>query len=133
MKIWYGFGSEHSMNLVMIGRFRTVEEAKNAEDIFEKLKEQLARDQDLSLDNSKSRYSEGMLDLLGKSKLYSLDPGELEQLWQDVSIKRKDEKLHLWTDELEVLVFVKALLELGAHVEVFSAHTHSQSGDDVPH
>ena len=28
MKIWNGYGSEHSMNLVMIGRFKTVGEAE---------------------------------------------------------------------------------------------------------
>lgn len=37
MKIWQGFGSEHSMNLVMIGHFedaRSARGAKEAIDLF---------------------------------------------------------------------------------------------------
>ena len=28
MKLWYGYGSEHSNNLVMIGQFKSVEDAE---------------------------------------------------------------------------------------------------------
>ena len=37
MRIWYGFGSEHSANLMMIGRFKTSEDAKEAILVLERL------------------------------------------------------------------------------------------------
>lgn len=37
MRIWNGYGSEHSMRLVLIGRFQTVIDAKAAEERMEAL------------------------------------------------------------------------------------------------
>jgi hypothetical protein len=37
MRIWNGYGSEHSMYLVLIGRFQTVTGAKAAEERMEAL------------------------------------------------------------------------------------------------
>jgi len=43
MKIWRGYGSEHSSNLVMIGRFKTVGDAEAAKRIIDRLAEQITR------------------------------------------------------------------------------------------
>jgi hypothetical protein len=39
MKIWWGYGSEHSMNLVMIGKFASVGEAEAAKQLIDRLAE----------------------------------------------------------------------------------------------
>ena len=37
MKLWYGYGSEHSMNLVMIGRFKDAVAAAQAKRVIDAL------------------------------------------------------------------------------------------------
>jgi len=46
MKIWPGFGSEHSANLVMIGRFENAKEASDTKDVIDKLRNQVLSDLD---------------------------------------------------------------------------------------
>ena len=41
MKIWNAFGTEHSMNLVMIGRFKEVRNAEEAKRLIDRLTEQV--------------------------------------------------------------------------------------------
>jgi hypothetical protein len=41
MRIWYGYGSEHSMNLVMIGRFKSAVDAEKTKEIIDQLTEKL--------------------------------------------------------------------------------------------
>lgn len=42
MKIWHGYGSEHSMNLVMIGHFKSTEDSKKTYRLIEQLTEGLS-------------------------------------------------------------------------------------------
>ena len=44
MKIWNGYGSEHSMNLVLIGRFKRAQDAEKVEKDIEKLSVQASKD-----------------------------------------------------------------------------------------
>ena len=37
MKFWYGYGSEHSANIVMIGEFKTIEGADKVNEIITKI------------------------------------------------------------------------------------------------
>lgn len=37
MKVWNGYGSEHSMNLVMVGQFKTIEDAEKTKELIESL------------------------------------------------------------------------------------------------
>ena len=46
MKIWNGCGSEHSMNLVMIGRFKDAGDAASAKEVIDRLIEQVSADVD---------------------------------------------------------------------------------------
>ena len=41
MKIWHGYGSEHSMNLVMIGHFKSSEDAEKTQKLIDQLSEGL--------------------------------------------------------------------------------------------
>lgn len=119
------------MNLVMIGHFRDITGAARANEIIAKLTQQVTQDLDqgrMELGGLTDRYSDEMLDLLGKLNVHSIEPSELEQLAYDASVKVEKEKLILTTDEVSVSAFMKVMLDVGARVEVYSAHEHRGTG-----
>lgn len=131
MKIWHEHGSEHSANLVMIGRFEDATEATKAKEIIDALTDQVARDQDsgaLVFGSPSERYSEDMLDLLGQLNVASIGPGELEQFAYEVNIEVEGNKLVFTTDELDIASFLKILFLRGAKIELYSAHDHPGTG-----
>jgi len=130
MKLWYGFGSEHSSNLVMIGRFKTVSDANAAKEIIDLLAKQVGADEQaglIKIGEGTDRYTDEMLNLLQKVKVHSIGPAELEQFAYDVGIEVKDKEVVLTTDEIDVSAFLKVLLDKGAHVEVYSAHDYPRT------
>lgn len=128
MKIWNGYGSEHSMNLVLIGKFKKAQDAKNVEKDIKKLSEQALKDESHALvfdpDPEDLRFSDDMLSLLQSLKLHTLGPAELGQLLSDYRLEREDDRITVKTDEADVSAFVKLFIEAGAKVEVFSAHDY---------
>jgi len=127
MKIWYGFGSEHSMNLVMIGRFKDERDAAKAKQTIDLLTKQVIDDVDakqLTVDGRTEKYSDSMLALLNKAHVNSIGPSELEQFAFEVSVKLEADRIILTTDEADVSAFLKVLLDNGARVEIFSAHDY---------
>lgn len=131
MKIWFGYGSEHSMNLVMIGRFKDVSEAVKAKQKIEWLTDRVSADLDaglMKLGEESDRFTEPMLDLLMKANIASIRPAELEQFAYDVSLDLKGDQIVLTTEEIDVSAFLKVFVENGARIEVFSAHDYPGSG-----
>lgn len=127
MKIWNGYGSEHSMNLVLIGRFKRAQDAEKVEKDIEKLSAQASIDDCDAIPFAKSedqKFSDDMLSLLRSLNLYTLGPTDLGQLISDHDLKRKDDLITVTTDESEVSAFVKLFIEAGAKVEIFSAHDY---------
>jgi len=127
MKIWNGYGSEHSANLVMIGHFKNAGDAAKTMEVIERLTEQVRTDEDAGLINiggGTNRYGDAMLHLLESVKVHSVGPAELEQFIYDVRIKVKDNDIVLTTEETEVSAFLKVLIDHGARVEVYSAHDY---------
>lgn len=130
MKIWYQYGSEHSANLVMIGHFRDAADATKAKQIIDALTKQVGEDQDkgeLVLGSPSRRYSNAMLDLLGKLNIASIGPQELEQFAYEVNVTVEGNDLVLTTEEYDVSAFLKVMLLNGARIEVFSAHDYPDS------
>lgn len=130
MKVWSVFGSEHSANLVMIGRFKEVGGATKAKEIIDSLIEQVRTDQEaglIKIGELADRYSDGMSKLLRKVEVYGIGPSEMEQFAFDVRIKAKNNEIILTTDEMDVSAFLKVLLDKGARVEVYSAHEYSDT------
>lgn len=126
MKIWYQHGSEHSANLVMIGRFESATEATKTKEIIDALTQQVAEDQSngtLTVGSPSERYGGMMLDLLGRLNV-SIGPQEVEQFTYEVSVKVEGNKLVLTTDEIDISAFLKVLFLKGARIEVYSAHDH---------
>lgn len=132
MKVWYGYGSEHSMNLVMIGRFKDAGDATKAKEVIERITEQVGIDIDadrIEVGEQTDRYSDDMLTLLGSDvNVHGIYPAELEQFAYDVSVEVEDDKVLVTTEEVDVSAFLKVLLEKGARVEVYSAHHHPGTG-----
>ncbi len=133
MKFWNAYASEHSMNLVMIGKFKTVHDAQAAKRLIDQLTAQVTAESGAYLPDSErheTRFSETMGQLLNESRLYSLDPTELGQFELDVEIKVQDTQVVITTDEVDVSAFLKLLLDKGARVEVYSAHDYPDAQDD---
>ena len=131
MKIWKGFGSEHSNNLVMVGTFKDVASAREAKIAIDELTNLVSIDGD---DHQEAvRYSEKALALLEKLHFHSVGPAELEQFRYDIQSSAKGERIVVTTDEIEISAFMKLFINRGARVEVYSAHDFPNlSQRDVP-
>jgi Family of unknown function (DUF6375) len=127
MKIWTGYGSEHSMNLVMIGTFKDASAAQDAKDLIDALTEHVQKERPRGEEDTSwkdRRFSEETLQLLRKANFYNVGSSELEQFMYDVRAELKQSKIVLTTDEIDVSAFLKLLLDRGARVEVYSAHEY---------
>lgn len=134
MKIWNGYGSEHSMNLVLIGRFKRAKDAEKVENDIGKLNAQATKDDSHSISFSApeyQRFSIDMLSLLSRLNLNTLGPADLGQLISEYQLRREGNCITVTTDEAEVSAFVKLFVEAGAKVEVFSAHDYSSDSADA--
>lgn len=127
MKIWHGHGTEHSANLVMIGHFQQVADAKKAESAIEEIGRYLGKT-DESYEGA-DIFSDEMRNLLTKLKVFSLHPSEIDQLIYDVKVRLDGKRIIVTTDESDVSAFLKILLDHEAKVEVYSAHTYPEPDD----
>jgi len=125
MKIWYGVGSEHSSNLVMIARFKDVKIAKKAKEILDKIMGQQAKENSPNVfDQSADRFSEDMLALLSKLHVSTIRPHELEQFAYDSSITIDGAEIVVRTEESEISAFTKVFLAMNGRMEIYSAHDY---------
>jgi hypothetical protein len=127
MKIWNSFGSEHSANLVMIGRFKDAASAEKAKEVIDKISD-FVLNSDEKFEGA-GRYSEKALELLKTVNFYSVGPAEFEQFRYEVMPKLEGDKLILRTDDIEISAVLKIMVENGARVEVYSAHTYPDIAD----
>ncbi len=128
MKIWQGYGTEHSMNLVMIGHFEEVAKAEASKADIERLAEQVRDDMNndrmrLGWDHE-PRFSDEILKLLGELKLELMGPRDVENFAYEYSLALEGSRLVVSTDEVDVAGFMKVMLYYGAKVEVYSGHHH---------
>jgi hypothetical protein len=131
MKVWSGYGSEHSQNLVMIGRFETAADAERAKMILDKLEGLVADEVEakrLEVGKGNQRFSDKVRETLRALELYSLGPAELEQFAYGVRVRREGSTVVITTDESEISAFLKILVDGKAKVEVFSAHFYPEDG-----
>ena len=127
MRIWRSHGSEHSYNLVLVGHFRQIEDATSAKRVIEQLSEQVSeeiRTGVLNYDAEDNRFSEELRKLLYAGELHSIGPSELQQFAYDVRVEVIGTNVKLTTDEIDVSAFLKVLIDLGARVEIYSAHEY---------
>lgn len=112
----------------MIGQFKNADDAEKAEQLIDKLTEEL-KDK-IIIGSSGERYSNEVVRVLRETDCYILSPSELEHFLYGDSITRwKNNKIILRTDETEVSAFFKLMIQNGAKVEVFSAHHYPDQED----
>ena len=129
MRIWRSYGSEHSMDLVLIGTFETVSGAEAAIERMEALKalaEAEWSDDDWLLPDE--RMPQTLTDELHKLNLYEMGRSDVDIYAFDHSIKRDGATVRIWTEESEIQGFLKVLIHLSARVEVFSRHQWNEDG-----
>jgi len=129
MRIWTGHGSEHSMDLVMIGHFKEEPDAERAKEIIDRLTAQVNKEVEvgnLRVGKFQERYSDEMLEVLEKLRTHDLAPDEMEQFTYDVDVKVSGKQIVLTTEESAVQAFLKVMLHQGAKVEVFSGHDYPE-------
>tara|TARA_R110002072_G_scaffold171703_7_gene325467 strand:- start:6805 stop:7185 length:381 start_codon:yes stop_codon:yes gene_type:complete len=124
MKVWRSYGSEHSMNLVMIGRFQKEADARETKDLLDKLFDKLPEMVDF--DVNRDRYSDDVLEFLNAINLFALTPTELVQFRYDISVELLSDEIRVTTDEDDVSGIIKVMLQKGAKIEVFSAHDYPE-------
>ncbi|MEW2559683.1 DUF6375 family protein [Streptomyces griseorubiginosus] len=131
MKVWYGYGTEHSMNLVMIGRFKEVSAAERAHAVIKEFTKALQAEEEagrLIIGEPDDRFSGEVLKLLSDLSIHSIGPRELEQFLYDLTMRREGDSIVVTTDETDVQALLKVLLDKGARIEVYSAHDYPGTG-----
>lgn len=131
MKVWYGYGTEHSMNLVMIGRFKDATAAERAHTVIKEFTTALQAEEKagrLTIGEPDDRFSDEVLKLLSDLNIHSIGPRELEQFLYDLTMRRDGDSIVVTTDETDVQALLKVLLDKGARIEMYSAHDHPGTG-----
>lgn len=131
MKVWYGYGTEHSMNLVMIGRFKDASAAERAHTVIKEFTTALQAEEEagrLIIGESDDRFSDEVLKLLSDLNIHSIGPRELEQFLYDLTMRREGDSIVVTTDETDVQALLKVLLDKGARIEMYSAHDYPGTG-----
>jgi len=124
MKVWNGYWSEHSMNLVMVGQFKSIESAEKAKELIDNLKDGLYDKIDVDVENRLTRFPDEVMELLRGLNFYDLRPSELEQFLYDNSVEIEGDKIIFKTEESDVSAFLKILVHKGAKVQVYTAHEY---------
>ena len=127
MKIWKGYGSEHSANLVIIGTFKTIEDASEVKGIIEELTAVVRDDEKNGLikaGESYNRLSESISNFVLKSNFGRFDYSDPAQLLLDYKLTQDSEKIIINTEEQSIQIFINAMLHRGGKVEVFSNHDY---------
>lgn len=135
MKIWAGFGSEHSANLRMIGHFQSAEKAESAKRQLEELCDLVVAnyDYDRFHENPEAWYlNEPLVETLRKLGLYNFSPEDIESLSSEHTVRRVDNELRISTDESTVSGFLRFMIDGPARVEVYSAHHYPDEGPPRP-
>ncbi len=131
MKIWNGYASEHSSNLVMIGHFKEVRDAAEAKRLLNKLEDIVQNSPDNYVYDpapKDRRFTKEMMDLVAEERFWLTSPADLGQLLLDVTVRQDGNKITVTTDEIDVSIFLKVMIRHGARVEVYSGHDYSNIG-----
>lgn len=130
MKVWHSYGSEHSAALVMIGRFKSEQDANIFLAELGKLQETITA---VMPDyEEQGRFQKEIMDSLYHGKIqfcYDMSPKDLDDFLLDYSID-KDEKdgsvVRMTTDDVGWAGLIKMMINAGARVEIFSEHNEKK-------
>lgn len=129
MRIWNGYGSEHSTDLVLVGTFETVSGAEAAADAMKALKALAeAGWSDDDWGRRDERMPPALATELAELSLYDMGRPDVDIYAFDHSVERTESVLRVRTEESDVQGFLKVLIGFGARVEVFSRHNWNDDG-----
>lgn len=126
MKIWNGYGSEHSMNLVMIGVFKDALSADTAELLIKRITAKVRDSSIGSTVEKKNKYTSELFELMEQENIYYISPLEFEQFLFEVKLTKDHDKLKFVTDEDDISAFIKIMLHREAKIEIYSAHDYPE-------
>jgi hypothetical protein len=129
MRIWHSYGSEHSMDLVLIGTFETVAGAQAATEQMEALTalaEAVWSDDDWR--RQADRMPGTLAEDLARLNLYEMGRADVDIYAFEHTVERDESTVRIWTDEPDFQGFLKVLIHYGARVEVFSRHQWNEDG-----
>ena len=124
MKIWQAYGSEHSANLVIVGTFKAVDDAKDAEALLKGIRDLYPEGQqpEKPVIRKKTPEEEEMLKKHHGGAVHTIDLYELTNDFYN--IVRDGDKVAVRTDAWDVGAVIKCLYQNGGRVEVHSVHDH---------
>jgi hypothetical protein len=130
MKVWFGYGSEHSANLVIIGTFDSEDKARKAESLLNEVKkiaEQDAKAGSLKADTRNTQFSKAFLDFCSAKNFHWFNANDPAQFLFENKTQVLGKQVVIETEESEFSAFLKVMLDGGAKIEVYSAHDHPGS------
>lgn len=131
MKIWQGYGSEHSYSMVLVGHFADIEKARKAESQMIKLAgaavDLASSAREPTWHEPEPRPDEAFWKFLRELGLYDVSLDEVQQFGYDHSLSRSECRIEILTDEGDVQGMVKAMIASGARVEIYSRHDWEKS------
>ena len=127
MKTWVSYGAEHSMNLVIIGRFKTVADAEEFKNEAETLISFLSKYADVLYKTD--RFDPEIRDYLFENNINYLMPQQLEQFIYSLDIEHEGRNIRIKSDD-DINGFISMMIHHGAKIEIFSAHDYLESENE---
>lgn len=132
MKLWYGYSSEHSSRIKLIGRFKTSAAGKEFEESLNQMRELVVENYDECLNNV-DKFPRHILDLLFHGAIkntQTLAAHDLLDFGNEMSVDLKDKEIVISSDECNWAGVIKMLIEAGAKIEMFSEHDYPVQDED---
>jgi hypothetical protein len=131
MKIWRGYGSEHSYRLVLIGHFQSEEAAAEVEGKIARLQEEVPGFPEADWETRTGRFSDDLLNLLEEIKAWDLNRADVQGMLYDFAVERDGAEIRITGDDGDIQGFVKLMIGRSARVEIYSAHDWTEEGEPV--
>jgi hypothetical protein len=130
VKIWTGYGSEHSYRLVLIGRFSEERDAELVKEKFDQLRDIASEEVgDLDWGDANPGFSDALYDKLSALKVTNLSRSEVEGFGYLYGLEQTGATVRLDTDDAELQGLLKLLFDHGARVEIYSSHHWTEEGE----
>lgn len=117
MKIWQGYGGEHSANLHIVGVFDSAEKASKALKVILGIKEGITLEEAEKLEQ-KHEVSDALLDVLNKLNFLQCAPYHPRQLHYEFKHNLDGNRLEIQTEELAIEAFTTPMLYFGAKISI---------------
>lgn len=131
MKLWVGYGSEHSSRLILIGHFRDAETARLTEEQIRALDELALKQPEPDWESRDEWYDEETRTALDGLRLWQLGPADLDNFRYEHGVSRDDNRLEISTEEYEIQGLIKVLVLQGARIEIYSRHEWNSDGTPI--